>query len=126
MNHRRDDMESILEDNPHIAVFIKKVKEEHGKYVLDHHFYRQSVVYICRMFNGLQTHHIRALIQGQIKGVGVDVQTALELRQIEHPKFMEIYNSLLQLYIDSTREFLENRHNGVHLMLSEHQRFHKN
>jgi len=126
MRNRRDDTESVAADNPHIVAFIKKIRDENGKYILDHHFYRQSVVYICRMFNGLDTHQTRSIIQGKSGGIRVDVQTALELHENNHPGFMEVYNPLLQIYIDSTREFLESRRNGVHLRLSEHQRLHKN
>lgn len=126
MRDRNDGIEAVQAKHPHIVTFIKKVRDQYGEKILDHHFYRQSVVYICRMFNALYARQIRSIIQGQSRAIRSDVQTALELRANNHSGFMEIYNPLLQLYIDSTREFLENRRNGVHLRLSEYQKFHKN
>lgn len=102
------DTVKIKEQNTHILFFIEKVKETYCfANLCQHHFYRQAIVLICRQFNGLDTDDIRVLIKGGHYNTRDDIQRAIHLRQSEHPKFMKIYQPLLQIYIDSTRELIK-------------------
>ena len=95
------------EQNKHILNFIESAKETYCFATLyKHHFYRQAIALICRKFNGLDVDDIRILIRSGHYNTRDDIQRAVQLHQINHPKFMEIYHQLLQIYIDSTRELI--------------------